>query len=259
MISPAEKLITSKRPLVIGHRGYSAMAPENTLPSFQLAIDAGADLVELDYQHSKDGIPMVIHDATLGRTTNSRQVWKRRRVRVARKTAAEIQILDAGRWFDRQFTGTKIPTLSEALDFICGNGSVALIEQKSGKASTLVDLLREKKLINRVIVISFDWRFLRELHELEPRQIIGALGPPIRLANGRRPSPARTKRLNVAWMEALSQTGAKIAVWNRQVSQSAIRAAHQRKLAVWIYTIDDTKTRTRLIRLGCDGIISNTF
>ncbi len=176
-----------------------------------------------------------------------------------RKTAAEIQPLDAGSWFDRQFTGTKVPMLSEALDFICGNGSVALIEQKSGKAATLLELLRKKKLINRVVVISFDWRFLRELHELEPRQIIGALGPPIRLANGRKPSSNRTKRLNVAWMEAMSETGAKIAVWNRQVSQSAIRAAHQRKLAVWIYTIDDPKTRTRLIRLGCDGIISNTF
>src|ERR1051325_2274695 len=61
-IAPALRLIEAKRPLVIGHRGYCQFAPENTLPSFQLAVTAGADLVELDYHHSKDGQQIVIHD-----------------------------------------------------------------------------------------------------------------------------------------------------------------------------------------------------
>src|SRR5712671_2335422 len=68
---PALKLIASARPLVIGHRGYSQFAPENTLPSFKLAMAAGADLVELDYYHSKDGQLIVIHDPDLDRTTDA--------------------------------------------------------------------------------------------------------------------------------------------------------------------------------------------
>src|SRR5438445_179138 len=69
--SPAEKLLNAPRPLVIGHRGYCEIAPENTLPSFKLAKTAGADLVELDYYPTKDGELIVIHDATLDRTTDA--------------------------------------------------------------------------------------------------------------------------------------------------------------------------------------------
>lgn len=156
-----ENLLGRKRPLVIGHRGYCAVAPENTLPSFQLALDARADLVEMDYQHSKDGVPVVIHDHIFDRTTDARKKWKRRRIKVSRVTAAEIQTLDAGKWFDAKFAGTKVPLLSEALDFICGNGGVALIEHKSGDSGTLAKLLRERNFINTVAVISFNWKFLR--------------------------------------------------------------------------------------------------
>src|SRR5438270_13634741 len=99
MTCAAEKLLDQKRPLVIGHRGYCAIAPENTLPSFKLALEAGADLIELDYQHSKDGVPIVIHDRLLDRTTDARKKWRRRRIKVSRTTAAEIQTLDAGTWF----------------------------------------------------------------------------------------------------------------------------------------------------------------
>ena len=251
----AEKLVAANRPLVIGHRGYAAIAPENTLPSFQLALDAGADLVELDYQHSKDGMPTVIHDAILDRTTNAKKTWRRRRIKVLQRTAAEIQTLDAGSWLDEKFAGAKVPLLGEALDFICGNGSVALIERKSGDAGTLVKLLRERGLINKVIVIAFDWKFLRELHQLEPRQILGALGPPARLSNGRRPVHIRRglgSRLN-----DLVKTGAKIAVWNRKVSKRSVQIANKQGLKVWIYTVDDSKTARRLIKSGVSAIITN--
>src|SRR3954454_640472 len=73
--TPAQKLIQSPRVLVIAHRGNSSVAPENTLPAFQSALDAKADLVELDYYHSADGVPVVMHDATLDRTTNSEGIF----------------------------------------------------------------------------------------------------------------------------------------------------------------------------------------
>src|SRR5690349_11406123 len=88
---PALNLITAKRPLVIGHRGYCQIAPENTLPSFKLAMTAGADLVELDYYHTKDGQLIVMHDPDLDRTTDATNRWGGRKIKIESKTAAEIQ------------------------------------------------------------------------------------------------------------------------------------------------------------------------
>lgn len=255
VISAAQKLLSSKRPLVIGHRGYASIAPENTIPSFKLALEAGADLVELDYRHSLDAVPVVIHDQFLDRTTNAKKRWKRRRVRISRKTAAELQSLDAGNWFDKSFAGTKIPLLAEALDFICSHGKEALIERKSGDAATLAKLLRKQKLINRVIVISFDWKFLREFHELEPEQILGALGPPSRLSNGRRPVHPR-RRLE-SRLKDLAKTGAVIAVWNRKLSKRSVQAAHKHGIKVWIYTVDNARLARQLLRRGVDALITN--
>jgi glycerophosphoryl diester phosphodiesterase len=253
---PALKLLASACPRVIGHRGYCAIAPENTLPSFKLALEAGADLIELDYHHSKDHVPIVFHDGTLDRTTDARKKWKRSHVEVSDKTAAEIQTLDAGSWFDPQFAGTKVPRLTEALKFICDRGGVTLIEHKSGDAKTLVQLLRERKMINRVVVISFDWKFLRQLHELEPHQVLGALGPPTHLASGKRPSGI-FRRFTARLLDELAKTGAKLAVWNRQVSKLAVRLAHQRGLKVWVYTVNDRRVAARLFDLGVNGLITN--
>lgn len=255
MTLTSDKIVDLKRPLVIGHRGYCAIAPENTLPSFQLALDAGADLVELDYQHSKDGVPVVIHDHILDRTTDARKKWKRRRVKVSRMSAAEIQTLDAGTWFDARFGSAKVPLLIEALDLICSSGRVALIERKSGEPATLAKLLREQNLLHRVVVIAFDWKFLRQLHGLEPTLILGALGPPVRLSNGRRPT--RIRRGLAVRLKDLMKTGAKLAVWNHRVSRPAVQKAHRRGLRVWVYTINDARQAQQLTARGVSGIITN--
>lgn len=248
-------MIALNRPLVIGHRGYCAIAPENTLPSFQRALGAGADLVEMDYQHSKDGVPVVIHDHILDRTTDARKKWRRRRIKVSRTTAAEIQTLDAGIWFNASFAGAKVPLLTEALDLICGIGCIAVVERKSGDAATLVKLLRDRRLFSQVVVIAFDWKFLRQLHESEPKVILGALGPPVRLSNGRRPTRVR-RGLSVR-INDLMKTGAKLAVWNHRVSQRAVQKARHRGLRVWVYTINDARQAQQLIARGVSGIITN--
>jgi glycerophosphoryl diester phosphodiesterase len=253
---PASKRIASRQPLVIGHRGYCAVAPENTLPSFKLALEAGADLVELDYRHSQDGLPVVFHDETLDRTTDARKKWNRRRIKVAEKTASEIRSLDAGSWFDATFAGTKVPLLTEALDLICGRGGVALIEHKSGDAESCVGLLRKRNRIDQVVVISFDWACLHAIHKLEPNLALGALGPPARLVNGRKPS-GLLRSLSARWLDELAKTGAKAAVWNRHVSARAIRLAHKRGLKVWVYTVNTSRLARRLLGIGADGIITN--
>lgn len=251
----AAKLLASSHALVIGHRGYSAVAPENTLPAFQLALEAGSDFVELDYRHSGDGVPMVIHDATLNRTTDAGRKWKRRRIAVSTRSAAELQTLDAGTWFRRKFAGTKVPLLSDALDFICGSGGVAVIEHKAGDPETLARILRNGNWLEQVVVISFDWQFLKNFHALESAAVLGALGPPERLSSG--PKPGRRGISLARRLGELVKTGAALAVWNQRVSERDVQSAHARGLKVWIYTVNRPRQALRLLERGADGIITN--
>jgi glycerophosphoryl diester phosphodiesterase len=252
---PALKLVTSQRVLVIGHRGDCLFAPENTLPSFRMALTAGADLVELDYHHSRDGKMVVIHDHQLDRTTDAVRRWGQRHNRVEAKTAAEIQSLDAGSWFNPSYAGTRIPLLVEALDTI-QNGGVALIERKAGAPADCTELLCGKGLINHVVVQSFDWEYLRAFHEQEPGQLLGALGPAERLADGRKPS-CMPKKLNAAWLDELHKAGAEVVVWSQKVSEEVVRTAHQQGLKVWVYTVNNPRLANKLLDMGVDGLITN--
>jgi glycerophosphoryl diester phosphodiesterase len=252
--SPAEALLRTNRPLVVAHRGFNQIAPENTLPSFQLAKAAAPDLIELDYHHSKDGVPVVIHDETLDRTTDAPARWGGSKIRVDSRTVAELQTLDAGRWFDARFAGTRLPTLLEAVAFI-QKDHVTLIERKAGDPATLAKFLRDHGWVNRLVVQSFDWEFLAAFHALEPAQVLGALGPPSK-RDGRRLTDAE-KALSAEWIDGALKTGARIVVWNRQVNRDTVAAAHARGLKVWVYTINDPALADQLLDMGVDGIITD--
>lgn len=252
--SPVELLIATNRTLVIGHRGFPAAAPENTLPSFRLALAAGADLVELDYQPAADGIPVVLHDYDLDRTTDAKTRWHTNKIRLSTRTAAQVQTLDAGKWFHAQYAGTRLPTLTEALDFIQKEG-VTLIERKGGDPEHLVKLLDARNLLNQVVVQSFDWAFISNYHRLEPRQVLGALGPPGSI-NGRKLTDAE-RTLSPDWVGQVLRTGARVLVWNQLVTRSAVADAHRRGLKVWVYTINDPVLANSLIELDVDGLITD--
>ena len=255
--APALKLLNAKRTLVIGHRGYPQFAPENTLPSWKLALEAGADMAELDYYHTKDGQFIVIHDPTLDRTTDATNRWGGKKISVTSKTAAELETLDAGSWFDRKYAGTKLPLLTDVLDFVQGAGGVTLIERKEGDAATCVKMLREKKLINEVVVQAFDWQYLKSFHEIEPSQVLGALGPPKVLADGTHTDKNMPRKLDVKWLDLVKTTGAKAIVWDDQVTKPAVKAAHKRGLKVWVYTINNPALANQLLDMGVDGLITN--
>ncbi len=252
--SPAERLLASPRPLVIAHRGYSAFAPENTLLALARGVSSGADLVELDYHHSKDGEPVVLHDYTLDRTTDAVRRWGGTKIPVAEKSLAELRELETGLWFKPPQPGLRLPTLAEALTVIQSNG-VTLIERKAGDAATCVKLIRERQLVNRVVVQAFDWEYLRDYHRLEPAQVLGALGPP-GSRNGKTLTDAG-KALSAAWLDEIKGIGAHAAVWNRQVDAAAVRAAHERGLKVWVYTINDPALARQLLAAGVDGLITD--
>lgn len=253
-IPTPEQLLAAPRVLVIAHRGYSGIAPENTLPSFELAARAGADLIELDYYHSADNVPVVLHDRTLDRTTDAVARWGAAKLTAHDKTAAELATLDAGKWFAPRYVGTKLPTLSEAIDLI-NRDSVTLIERKDGDAPTLVKLLRDKQALNTVVVQAFDWDFLRDCHREAPDLVLGALGPPS-TRNGKKLQP-QDKFLSADDLDEIQTFGARVVGWNDQVTRESVQEAHRRGLKVWIYTVNDVEKAQKLIALGVDGIISN--
>jgi glycerophosphoryl diester phosphodiesterase len=238
----AQKLIASPRPLIIAHRGNSSVAPENTLPAFQSAMDVKADLVELDYWHSADGVPVVLHDEILDRTTNAEDLFGKAKSLVGEFPLTELRRLDVGAWFDDPFAGTKLPTLVECLDLI-QTSSVTLIERKGGDPATLVKLLEEKQLIDKVVVQAFDWQFVAECRRLSPKLALGALCG---------------KTANPEQIQAAAATGADVIVWDhKKIGRAEIAQIHQLGKKAWAYTIDDPQKARQLLAAGLEGVITN--
>ncbi len=240
--SAAQAKVSQQGVLIIAHRGDSKVAPENTLPAFASAVKAGADLVELDYLHSSDGVPVVFHDGELDRTTNACQLWGGTKIPLTSKPLAELLTLDAGSWFDAKFAGTRIPTLEQALDTI-QNGSMTLIERKHGDAATGVKLLNDKQLLDQVVVQAFDWNFLKDCHELAPTLVLGALGH---------------KEVTTEKLDQIAKTGATVVGWQDQyTSAETIKAIHDRGWKAWVWTVDSPERAVALVQAGIDGIITN--
>lgn len=240
--TPAEKLIQSDHLLIIAHRGNSSVAPENTLPAFQAALAAKSDLVELDYHHAADGVPIVIHDEILDRTTNAEGIFGKAGLVVGDYSIPDLQKLDAGSWFDKQFAGTKLPTLDQSLDLI-QTRSVTLVERKAGDAATLIKLLEQKQLTGKVVVQAFDWEFVAACRRLAPRLALGTL-------SGKAASDEQIR--------AAAATGANLIVWDHQkIGKAQIDLIHQLGKKAWAYTIDDEQKARRLIAAGLDGVITN--
>jgi glycerophosphoryl diester phosphodiesterase len=251
---PALALLRAPRPLVIAHRGFSTAAPENTLPAFRLALDAGADLVELDFRQSRDGELVVLHDATLDRTTDAITRWQQERIRVADRDWAELQTLEVAPSHPLGLSNVRLPRLAEAIEAILP-GAVPLIERKAGPAAEVVALLRQRGWINHVVLQAFDWEFLRDVHRLEPSQVLGALGPPPSPGPG--PRSDADQELTAAHLDTIRQVGARYVGWNRRVSRERVQDAHRRGLKVWIYTINDPAEARELLGRGVDGIITD--
>lgn len=237
-----EEIWSIDRPLVAAHRGASGDHPENTLPAFVAAGRAGADLIELDYHHSADGVPVVIHDATLDRTTDARVRWRKEGLRVDQTESDVLATLDAGAWFDPTFRGTRAPTLSEAIEVIDAY-AMPLLERKAGDAATVVGLLEKKGMIAKAIVQAFDWDFVADCRAIAPGLLLGALGKgPIA------PEAARN---------ALAR-GARFLGWDhRDLTRGAVETALNAGLQVWTWTVDDPNRAVELVSFGVRVITSN--
>src|ERR1041384_2426876 len=149
-------------PLIIGHRGASAVAPENTMAAFRKAIAVGADGIEFDVRLSRDGVPVVIHDSTLHRTAGLPQ-------RIAEVTWSELGSVDVGSWFARKknlspgsFANETVPALRELFTLFQSNNLTLCLEMKCDSAAEYAPLaeaccrlIDEYGLKERVIVECF--------------------------------------------------------------------------------------------------------
>ena len=150
---------------IVVHRGANALAPENTWPSAEAALQYGAKWIEVDVRKSKDGVLFNLHDETLDRTTTGKGLLSDMRSENVRK-------LDAGSWFGPQFAGLHVPTIAEMLDSLQGRAYVFFDVKRGTPIPTLVNLVREKGFADKSFFWFGDEGMLREFIALAPEMKI---------------------------------------------------------------------------------------
>lgn len=229
------------RPLVLGHRGASADAPENTLAAFSLALAQGADGVELDVRRCATGEVVVFHDADAGRIAGVA-------LEIARTPLAELRALDAGRWKGEAFRGERIPTLREALRAMPGafvNVELKAAGRDLGLAAATARVIEEADAGGRVIVSSFDYRLVMAFRLAAPRIPTGLLFD--------EESPGRL----ATWLGVRLLGAVAVHPGRRLVTPERAAAWRARGLAVNVWTVDSGEEARRLAALGAGAIITN--
>lgn len=226
---------------VIAHRGAPSAAPENTLVSDEVARRGGAVWIENDVQPSKDGVPYILHDTTVDRTTDGTGP-------VRSLTAAQLDALDAGSWFAPAYTGTRVPTLAAQLADLRERGGKLLLEIKGrhsrAEVARIVREVRDQGMTERVFVQSFDIPSLRFAHELAPELPLGLLrgtldADPVALARD-----LDLAAYNVADAALATRPG-------------LVGDLHAAGVAVNVWTVDAPARWKALDALGVDGVITN--
>ena len=223
-------------PIVTAHRGFSAAAPENTLPAFQLAIDQGCERAELDVQMTKDGVVMVTHDTNMRRCTGRNQ-------NIYDLTYDEVRKLDAGRWFEKKYAGTKVPTLAEVLD-LC-KGKIELnIEIKPNAATPELEtetlrIIHEKGFENNCVITSQSYETLCKVKELAPGISTGYI-----LALG----VGSYYDLPAADFFSVESTF---------ITSGMVQQVHLRGKTVSAWTVNREEDASDLLNLGVDDIITD--
>jgi glycerophosphoryl diester phosphodiesterase len=222
--------------LNIAHRGASGTFPENTLSAFRAAIDAGADMCELDVQLTRDGAVVVIHDDTVERTTDGKG-------EVAKLTLEEIQRLDAGVKFKGgAIKGERVPTLDEVFDVTSGKCGLNIELKAGGLESQVAQIMQARNAFGDSVVSSFDWDYLKKIQQLHFNIRVGLLAEekPVDLM------------MNAVAMRAYSINPR----WD-MVTADLCKAAHERGLKVYTWTVDSDARMRALIECGVDGIMTN--
>jgi len=219
--------------MVIGHRGACGYTPENTLASFAKALEMHVDIIELDVFLCASGQVVVIHDAKIDRTTNSKG-------KVSQLTLEELQSVDAG-------NGEIIPTLRQVFDLVNRRAIIDIELKGTGTAQAVAQLIEEYVsnygwCYQDFIVTSFNHYLLKEFNELCPKVVRGAIINAIPLAYAQFGSDLAAQA---------------IIVCKDFISKEYVKDAHTRGLKVLVYTVNEPDEINEMKELGVDGIISN--
>jgi len=266
-LSPAQaqrgakaKVLTTSRKILVAHRGASAYTPEHTLEAYQLALRQNADFVEQDLQITRDGVLVCLHDLTLERTTNVKEIFSKgfreevvngtpvRRWYVSDFTLAQIKQLDAGSWFDVKYKGARVPTFQEAIDLIRGEAGLypetkapEVYSQRGFDMERLVlEVLKRNRLDQPsasrhtpVIIQSFSPESLRRLSGMSKTIL------PLVLLVG---DESRARWLTAAGLSEAKQFATGIGPAKALVDKSVVIQAHARGLSVTPYTFRSSNT-----------------
>ncbi|OGQ92383.1 MAG: hypothetical protein A2253_00970 [Deltaproteobacteria bacterium RIFOXYA2_FULL_55_11] len=225
----------------IAHRGSSGSYPENTRLAFEKAIEAGADMIEMDCRLSKDGHVVVIHDDRLDRTARAKGFVKG-------KTLRQLKKLDVGAWLKKSFKGERIQTLEEILEIVSGKVEINL-EIKSvlrgplGIELKVLFIVSHFDYLERAIFSSFDYQSLRRLRELAPDVRIGVL-----YGAGIKDNPFQAARE----MNAYS-----LHIQREFATPHFLEEARELGLKSFVWTVNEVKEMEKFLSLGVDGIISD--
>ncbi len=236
-----QEAMASGETLIVAHRGAMASAPMNTIAAFELALEQGADGIELDVQRSSDGHAVILHDFSVDATTDGSGL-------VAGKSLSELQELDAGSWYSSDFAGEGIPTLDQVFALL-GDRTLFNVEIKSGREGSgqveeqVAACVQRFSVQNRVIISSFDPDVLLNFRLLMPRVMIGFLYdpglPPAYLIPLRKLShEARHPRHDM-------------------VDETYMRWARDNDYYVNTWTVNERARAVELRRLGVNAIISD--
>ena len=223
-------------PLIMAHRGYSAAAPENTVPAFQKSIDEGFTAAELDVQMTKDGEIIVLHDSSLKRTTGlNKRVWE--------VTYDEIKDLDNGSFFSKEYAGTTIPTLDEVLK-LCKDKLYLNIEIKrtghdDGITQKVVDIIADNDFFDECDITSQNYHTLEEVREINP-DVLTAYTSIIGIGD--------IQNLEAADIISIQETFA---------TYENINNLHTAGKRVFVWTVNESSTMQKLISLNVDAILTN--
>lgn len=230
----------------IAHRGFGAIAPENTLAAIRQAIALGADGIEFDIQRSQDGALVVFHDATLTRTTNGQG-------RLSDCTLEYLKTLDAGRWFSPEFAGEPIPTLAEVLA-VSAEQEIQLYPEIKATAGWTAAQIRELVTIfdtaqwrDRITICAFDGAFLDQVRALAPRLAV-AYGV------------STVEQYAQAWGQvqaATSRVALSIADDLLAAHPDWLAAAQVQQVPVLVWTVNNSLRQRELAALGVAGVITD--
>ena len=228
----------------IAHRGFSAIAPENTMVAFQKALELNVDCVELDVHGTIDKKVVAIHDQTLNRTTNQTGF-------VNQQTLNRVRQADAGSWFDNKFTGEKIPTLTEALDLICPS-AMAVVEVKDAAITDqVVKDIHRTNTSERVVVIAFDPMVLKQVRQLDSTLSTGfLLGGDKGHVNDVELAAQLVQQVLVMGVPLLNLS-------EKLITSLLTNEIKKRGVTLWTWTIDDLERMKEVVDSGVQGITSN--